>query len=80
MSDKPDGERISVLEVESESHTSKITDLTKSVEEINKNVGLILIQMAGNKGFFHGIVFTLSIIGGLVGAFATEIWHSLVGK
>jgi hypothetical protein len=75
----PDGERLATLESNDANHASKITELTTTVAEINKNVGLILVTMAGQKGFFHGVVFTLSVLGGIVGASLAEIWHKVAG-
>jgi hypothetical protein len=78
MSDT-DVERIATLENKSANHESKISDLSASLKSIDKNVNAILLQMASSKGFFHGIAFTLSILGGIIGAFAAELWHTFSG-
>lgn len=72
-------ERVGILESESENHTTKIDELVGMVKSLDENVSKILTEMAKNRGFFHGVIFTLTILGGIIGAFASELWHKIVG-
>lgn len=76
--------KVAVIEKELEHFHSDIELIRKNIEKINQDINLlnktlsnILETIAGNKGFFRGIMFAVTMLSGAVGAALVEIIHKV---
>lgn len=73
------GERVASLETQADNHHEWLTKVAGSLESLDQKVGKILTTMAGNQGFFMGVVFTLSTLGGIAGFIIAKLWDKIFG-
>ncbi len=74
MQTSTDRERLMALEVNQKHQDGKIVDVVERLDSLDDKVGRILEAMEKHSGFFHGIIFSFSIIGALIGAFSDKLW------
>lgn len=79
MSPKEMGERVAVLEANNKTHHEWLEDVSVRLSSLDSKVGKILEAIAGNKGFFQGMVFTLTALGSILGVVMAKLWDSFVG-
>ena len=63
---KPDNDRIAIVETESTAHSGAIEKLTFAVEEISEQLNHIALEIAKGKSFVAGISFSFSLLGALL--------------
>ena len=68
------GERVASLETQTTTHHEWLESVARDLKELNVKVGKILETLAGNKGFFSGVVFTLAALGGVIGFLCAKAW------
>lgn len=78
LNEKPMGERVASLETQTITHHEWLTKVAGSLESLDQKVGDILTTIAGNKGFFNGVVFTLAALGGILGFILAKAWEYMV--
>lgn len=72
------GERVAQLETQTDGHHEWLESVARDIKEVNGKVGDILTVIAGSKGFLNGVVFTLAVLGGILGFICAKLWDHFI--
>lgn len=73
-------ERIARTEQSQKHHDERMDDISDQLRELDDKVGNIISLMESQRGFYKGVLFTLTAIGGALGAIFTQIYHNMFTK
>jgi len=75
-----EAERIAVLETKTAGIQQKLESHDEALEEIREGIHDIRGTIKGYRSFVGGMVFTITAIGGVMGALLMALWRKLTGQ
>lgn len=73
----PDGERIARLEQRANDSQLDRAEFERRFEQMARDIGEIKDKLSNWKGVMSGVVLTIGMLAGLIGAGLTFLWHRL---
>lgn len=74
------GERIAVLETDSNHHKDTLFDVVEQLEKLNEQVISINSKLDKNAGFLAGVAFVFTMLGAFIGMGGASLLKKLAGE
>lgn len=82
-----EGERLAALEVKADEASrqrevivDRLDDQDRDLAAIRTDVSAIRNTLSTYKGFWAGVTFVLTVLGGAIGAVFVALWHKVTGS